>query len=101
MLYYKHNEEVPFDRAWNKGFSRLGILPVQAKELQMKDSYNIGLQELEDKAQEFIRLMYGMAERQLLESTHTPPTARESALASAAQAAHEAIATFIAISRIQ
>ena len=52
----------------------------------MKDSYNIGLQELEDKAQEFIRLMYGMAERQLLESTQTPPTARESALASAAQA---------------
>ena len=81
--------------------SRLGVLPVQAKELQMKDDYNIGLQELEDKAQEFIRLMYGMAERQLLESTQTPPTAKETALASAAQAAHEAIATFVAISRIQ
>ena len=37
----------------------------------MKDGYNIGLQELEDKAQEFIRLMYGMAERQLLEYTHS------------------------------
>ena len=67
----------------------------------MKTDYNIGLQELEEKAQEFILLMYGMAECQLSESKQTPLTARESALASAAQAAHEAIATFIAISRIQ